>query len=96
MAAIQNQKKKTHPDYLSWEEKDLEAQSEIQFHVVDTLMYLIANEATTKEVWDYLKEQYEKADMIPPIALSRQYEKADMEEGDDFETFLETWLPLLK
>ena len=87
---------KTDPNYSTWEEKDFEAQSEIQFHVTDTLMYLIANEETAKEMWDCLKEQYEKTDTIHAIALFRQLTTYHMEEGDDFETFLETWRSLLE
>ena len=46
----------THPTFSDWEEKDFEAQSEIQFHIADTLMYLIAHESTAKEMWYCLKE----------------------------------------
>ena len=57
------------PEIQAWQDKDFEAQSEIQFHVADSLMYLISNQETAKEMWECLSEQYEKANTIHAIAL---------------------------
>ena len=72
------------------QDKDFEAQSEIQFHVADSLMYLISNQETAKEMWEWLSEQYEKTNTIHAIALFRQLTTFHMLEGNDFETFLQS------
>ena len=82
--------------FHAWQDKDFEAQSEIQFHVADSLMYLISNQETTKEMWECLSEQYEKTDTIHAIALFRQLTTFRMQESDDFETFLQSWRSLLE
>ena len=61
--------------------KNFEAQSEIQFHVADSLMYLISNQGTAKEMWECLREQYEKTDTIHAIALFQQLTPFHMQEG---------------
>ena len=80
------------PEIQAWQDKDFEAQSEIQFHVADSLMYLISNQ----EMWECLSEQYEKTDLIHAIAPFRQLTTFHMQEGDDFETFLQTRRSLLE
>ena len=65
---------KTKPDNNESEiqarqDKDFEAQSKIQFHEADSLMYLVSNQETAKEMWECLSEQYEKTDTIHAIAL---------------------------
>ena len=79
--------------FHAWQDKDFEAQSEIQFHVADSLMYLISNQETTKEMWECLSEQYEKTDTIHAIALFRQLTTFRMQESDDFETFFNNRRP---
>ena len=59
-------------------------------------MYLISNQETAKEMWECLSEQYEKTDTIHAIALFRQLTTFHMQEGDDFETFLQSWRSLLE
>ena len=81
---------KTDPEIQAWQDKDFEAQSEIQFHAADSLMYLISNQETTKEMWECLSEQYEKTDTIHQLTTFH------MQEGDDFETFLQSWHSLLE
>ena len=59
-------------------------------------MYPISNQETAKEMWVSLSEQYEKTDTIHAIALFRQFTTFHMQEGDDFETFLQSWHSLLE
>ena len=87
---------KNDPKTHTWQDKDFEAQSEIQFHVADSLMYLISNQETAKEMWECRSEQYEKTDTIHAIVLFRQLTTFHMQEGDDFETFLQSWRSLLE
>ena len=59
-------------------------------------MYLISNQETAKEMWECLSEQYEKNDTIHTTALFHQLTTFHMQEGDDFETFLQTRRSLLE
>ena len=81
------------PEIQVWHDKDFETQSEIQFHVTDSLMYLISNQEITKEMWECLNEQYEKT---VSSHCFRQLTTLQMQEGDDFETFLQSWCSLLE
>ena len=55
-----------------------------------------SNQETAKEMWECLSEQYEKTDTIHAITLFQKLTTFHMQEGNDFETFLQSWRSLLE
>ena len=66
-----------------WKKRDRKAQAEISFHLSDSQLPLVMRLKTSKDMWDALKNEYERKSMQNVIFFKRKYRDAKMKEGED-------------
>ena len=66
-----------------WKKRDRKAQAEISLHLSDSQLPLVMRLKTSKDMWDALKNQYERKSMQNVIFFKRKYRDAKMKEGED-------------
>ena len=66
-----------------WKKRDRKAQAEISLHLSDSQLPLVMRLKTSNDMWDALKNQYERKSMPNVIFFKRKYRDAKMKEGED-------------
>ena len=66
-----------------WKKWDRKAQAEISLHLSDSQLPLVMRLKTPKDMWDALKNQYERKSMQNVIFFKPKYQDAKMKEGED-------------
>jgi hypothetical protein len=82
--------------FTAWKLKDSKARSEILLHCGEKQLIALRPLATSKIVWDRLKQIYEKSNKASQVQLHKQLCRMTMSDNDDVVVFLESWQALLQ
>lgn len=81
----------------AWQLKDSKARSDILLHCgLGQQLIALRPLKTSKEVWDRLKQTYEKSNKASQVQLHKQLCHMIMSDNEDVVAFLESWQALLQ
>jgi len=75
----------------AWRLKDSKARSDILLHYKEKQLIALQPLATSKLVWDHLKQTYEKSNKASQVQLHKQLCHMMMSNNEDVIAFLESW-----
>lgn len=79
----------------AWKVKDHSTQTEIVLHLSDKQVQLIRLITTSKEMWDFLKREYEHTDLPSQVTLLKRLINLEMKDEQSADTFVDDWQTLL-
>lgn len=78
-------------DLTVWQLKDSKARSDILLHCGEKQLISLRPLKTSKDVWERIKQLYERSNKASQVYLHKQLCHMTMSESDDVISFLETW-----
>ncbi|MCO5591850.1 hypothetical protein L7F22_045843 [Adiantum nelumboides] len=81
----------TQADIDAWKKKDLEARTEIVLHLGDKQLQLVRQSTTAREMWDILKQQYQRTNVVSRVLLHKQLNELTMRSFKSTDAFLDAW-----
>lgn len=79
----------------AWKVKDHSTQTKIVLHLSDKQVQLIRLVTTSKEMWDFLKREYEHTDLPSQVTLLKRLINLEMKDEQSADTFVDDWQTLL-
>lgn len=83
-------------DLTVWQLKDSKARSDILLHCGEKQLISLRPLKTSKDVWERIKQLYERSNKASQVYLHKQLCHMTMSESDDVISFLETWQSTLQ
>lgn len=78
----------------AWKLRDAKARSELLLHCSEKQLISLHSIKTSRQVWDRLKQFYEKSIKALQVNLHKQLCRLTMSNSDNAITFLESWQSL--
>jgi hypothetical protein len=81
---------------VAWNLRDSKARSDLLLHCSKKQLISLRSLPTSKQVWERLKQLYEKSNKASQVNLHKQLCRMTMSDSDNVMTFLESWQSLLQ
>ncbi|MCO5573253.1 hypothetical protein L7F22_027022 [Adiantum nelumboides] len=75
----------------AWNKKDLEARTEIILHLGNKQLQLVRQTKTAREMWNLLKQQYQRTNVVSRVLLHKQLNELSMKSFPNTDSFLDAW-----
>ena len=85
----------TETNNTEWTAKDLQAQTELMFHLGDPQVQMVRRCDTSAEIWKVLRSTYHHEDLITQVASLKKLLISSVTENQEITKFLDEWRILL-
>ena len=75
-------------EYEKWEERDKDARADLLMALAPSIINLVKNYKTSKEIWDFLKETYERKSPRQKVEVFRAIINIKMCEGQSISNYI--------